>query len=84
MLKKIVLALAITAFASTSAFAAAKTPKTTPAAHKVAQAGEAKTAPVAAKKDKKVKKDAKVAAGPAAAPAAATPAAAPAAAPATK
>jgi hypothetical protein len=94
MLKKIVLALALTTFASTSAFAAkaAKTTKPT-VTHTLAQTGEAKPAeakPV--KKEKKAKKDAKVAPAPTAAapaepaaPAApAAPASAPAPAPAKK
>jgi hypothetical protein len=56
MLKKIILALALTTFATTSAFAATKAAKTPPATHKVAQAGETKPADSKAKKEKKAKK----------------------------
>ena len=65
MLKKIILALALTAFASTSAFAATKPAKTTPATHKVAQAGETKPADTKAKKEKKAKKATKATTTPA-------------------
>ena len=51
--------LGIAALTSSSAFAATKAPKTTPATHKVAQAAETK--PAAAKADKKIKKDTKAA-----------------------
>jgi hypothetical protein len=57
MLKNILVVLGIAAITSSSAFAASKTqmaPKTSPAAHKVAQASETKPAP--AKADKKMKK----------------------------
>ena len=74
MLKKIILALALTTFAATSAFAGAKVPQTPPAAHKVAQTGETKPVAAKIKRDKKVKKEAKVAPPAVTAPTAAAPA----------
>ena len=62
MFKNILIVLGIAAITSSSAFAAAKAPKgpkAPPAAQKLAQAGETK--PAAAKADKRVKKDKKVA-----------------------